>query len=107
MGLNPIPSSMREKSRYIAFEVLPKGNFDKKQVVHAVMRSARGFLGEKGVGSASLQLVEWSNGKGVLKCARSSLNDAKLVLGLVKDIEGAPAVFHITRVSGILKKARS
>lgn len=106
--LNPLPSSKRERNRYLVFEVISNGKFNKTEISKAIWRSALQFLGELGASKLSLRLVEWdeNNQKGILKVNHKGVQETRASLTLIKEIEKSKVILHVLIVSGILKKAR-
>ena len=67
----PILPSLREKKRYLVFEVISGQKFEFNQVKNAVMSAVLGFLGQLGAAKAGIILLEdrWNQEmqKGILK----------------------------------------
>jgi len=106
--LNPLPSSKRERNRYLVYEALSHEKLTGEAVGKAVWKTALDFLGELGVSRSSLRVVEWDEKKqrGIVKVNHTSVEEARTVLALVKDVDKKPVALHVLGVSGILKKAR-
>jgi ribonuclease P/MRP protein subunit POP5 len=104
----PLPPTLRERNRYIAFELISDVKFRRDEVVNAVWNSALGFLGESGMARSSLWLMDWDEKKqrGILKVNHVSVEQVRAALALLKDINKKNCIFHALGVSGTVKKTR-
>jgi len=109
--LNPLPSSKRERNRYLVFELISESGtkFDMGSVSKAVWGAVLDYLGELGASKTSLRMVDWDTKtqKGTIKVSHKSVAAVRAALALVKEIEKKAVMFHVKTVSGILKKARA
>ncbi|MBW2984391.1 hypothetical protein KY361_04705 [Candidatus Woesearchaeota archaeon] len=107
--LKAIPSSLREKKRYVAFEVLSKDKMDIDSIKRAIETSLKEYAGLLGVSKANLYVLKdkfnQEKNRGILRVNNRMLEHLKASLALIKEIEGKKAVIHAVGVSGILKKA--
>ncbi len=106
--LKPIPSTMRERNRYIAFELISGHRFCREDVTKAVWRSSLRFLGERGVSETSLWMMEWDKEKqrGILKVNNRCVDDVRAALALMKEINKIRVIPYVFGVSGTVKKTR-
>ncbi|MCX6694964.1 MAG: hypothetical protein NTU61_01545 [Candidatus Altiarchaeota archaeon] len=100
--------TLRERNRYMTFEVVSGDKFERKEVAAAVWNSLTRLHGELGASKTSLWLMDWDKDKasGILKVNHKSVDTLRSSLALIKDVEKKQAVFHVKRTSGTLKKAR-
>ena len=99
--------SLKEKNRYIVFEVITKKKMSFKEVKETILTAILKFLGELETSKASPLIMEdWKLNKGVLKVNNKYLNKVKTALILIKDIGRKKAYINIKGVSGTIKKAR-
>jgi len=103
--------SMRERKRYVAFEVSGDRDFSFESVRKSVLDSAFSFLGFKGLSKCSLHVMSnfWDSksGRGVLRVNRGCLDDVKSCLLLVSGVDGVEASVRSVLVSGSLKSLKS
>ena len=101
--MKPLLPSLKEKKRYVVFEVI--GQPGRIRVADLIMASASRLLGELGMARANIYVMneKWDSGtrKGVLRVNRKYVEHAKAALALVD--EGL--VMRAVGVSGTLKKA--
>ena len=107
--MKSILPTLREKNRYVAFEVLSDSPISRGDVVKASWGGVLRFLGELGAAKTSLWVMDWDDASktGVLKVSHSSLDDVRAALALVKEVNGSRAAFRVLGVSGTVKKARA
>lgn len=103
-----LASSLRERNRYIVFEILSNGRFDRKAAVDAVWDSLLGLFGEVGVSKTSIWVMDWERdkSKGIIKVNHRSVDMVRSALTLIKNIDNEKAAVNVAFVSGTLKGAR-
>jgi ribonuclease P/MRP protein subunit POP5 len=107
-SLNPIPATMREKKRYILFQIIGDASFDESDVLHAINDAVLSLFGSFGFAHISPKLMEWDkkSATGILKCERSSKDKAIAALQFIKSIKGKNAVVNVISISGTIKILR-
>jgi ribonuclease P/MRP protein subunit POP5 len=108
--IKPILPSLRERKRYLAFEIMSKDKLDSfPSVSKAIWQSALRYLGEKNTAKAGIWLLadkyKENAQKGLIKVGHKYVNDLKASLALMKQIEGKEVIVRSLGVSGILNKA--
>ena len=98
--------SLKEKKRYIVFQVKSEKMLDFGQIKDEITRKMIRFLGELGYGKAGIMIVEGNKDKGIIKVNNNHVDDARAALALVKDLNNEKAMIQTLGISGILKKAR-
>ncbi len=99
--------SLREKKRYIVFEIIGS-KVNEKEAQKEINNSLLKFLGELTISRAQTKIIKdsWKNNKGIIKVNVKYLNDTKLALGLIKQMNNKKVIVNVIGVSGILKKAK-
>lgn len=109
--LNPLPPTLREKQRYLVFEILSKKEFELGDVVSVIWNNSLQTFGEVGVSSFSLwipgNLYDKARKKGIVKCNHNSVEQMRSVLATIKEIEGDPVCFRVIGVTGTIKSAKA
>ena len=100
--------TLRERNRYIAFEVSSEPTFDRKQIVDAIWASLHRLFGEVGAAKTSLWVMDWEKekNKGIIKVNHKSVQVMRQSMALIKEIEGRKASINTLTTSGTLKGAR-
>ena len=108
MKIKPLLPSLREKKRYLAFEVLSEHNINQDKIMESIEESSSNLMGELETGKAGIQLVdEIHNNKGILRVNNKYLDKLKTSLLLVKEINNKKVIIKSNKVSGILKKVKN
>ncbi len=98
--------SLREKKRYIAFEIDSEHGLDRSNVINAVDISCRNFLGEYGYGKAGVMIVNdaFNDKKGVVRVNSKYVDLVKVSLMTIKEINNNKVALRNVRTSGMLGK---
>jgi len=108
--IKPLLPSLREKKRYLAYEVISKNRFnDAVHVNKAILDAANQFLGNFGMAQAGiLPIDKWNENtqRGILRVNNKHVDNLKASLVFVKDIDGKDVIVRSVGASGILKKAQ-
>lgn len=101
--------TLREKKRYIFFQVHSKGPVPYYQMKQAIFDSLLDFLGERDLAKASVRLIKnlYSSGKGVVQTNPKAVDSVKLALALIHQIGEERVLFQTLRVSGTIKSGKS
>jgi ribonuclease P/MRP protein subunit POP5 len=102
--------SLREKKRYLAFEIVSDSKIDDFHAVSGrIMHSSLSFLGELETAKSGIIIMEdrWNHAKqrGILKVSNKHLKGVMASLALIDSIEGKEAMFRSLGVSGAVNKA--
>ncbi len=103
--------SLREKKRYMAFEVLSRQPVTEAEVRDAIWNCCLVFLGEQGMSRAGMMVLhdKWRDDpqKGILRVAHTEIANIRSALSLIKKIGGKEAIVTTIGMSGMLNKAVS
>lgn len=107
-SLNPIPSSMRGKKRYVLFELRSRGSLTKNLVESAIYSTFLREYGSIGVGRQKLRLVLFNpeSGKGIVRCSLECLTEVKVGILFVQEVGQEKVVPRVIRVSGSMRKLK-
>ncbi len=108
--MKPLLPTLKERKRYILFEVNPKIGVEKEEVKKQVTKACLQFLGELGMAKAGIQFLpetyKKSSGKGVIRVGHKHVDETKAALALIKEINGKKVSFNALKVSGLLDKVK-
>ncbi|MFA6461139.1 MAG: Rpp14/Pop5 family protein [Candidatus Woesearchaeota archaeon] len=100
--------SLKEKKRYILFQIVADKKFSSGEVKSVVEDLLLSFLGQLGVARAAPLFIEekfnLENQMFVLKVDHKYVDEVKAALALGKSIKNTPIIIKSVTVSGILKK---
>ncbi len=101
--------SLREKKRYLAFEIISQYKFDFMTVKNAILSSCQLFLGQLGMAKAGIIVLadnfDNKKQKGLIRVNNKYINELKASLALINKINNKNIIIKSLGVSGILKKA--
>jgi len=108
--LKPILPSLREKKRYLAFEVISKSRvYNYNSIAGAIHNSLLQLIGELGAGKAGIKFLEDKFNqelqRGLVKVNHKYVDHLRASLALINDIDEKEVIVRSVGVSGILKKA--
>lgn len=107
MRLKPLSPTLREKKRYIAFEVLTESVVTLADVVKSIKNVMRGFLGDLTMARLGvLFLKDWKNHRGIIRVATPYVDEVRATLVLVQEVAQQKAVVRSLAVSGTVNKIR-
>tara|TARA_Y100000310_G_C20673841_1_gene811738 strand:- start:118 stop:468 length:351 start_codon:yes stop_codon:yes gene_type:complete len=109
--LKPLLPSLREKKRYLVFEILSKNKINKfEDVSKAFWDQALSFLGNLGIARAGFWILadKYDSNKqtGIMKVNHKNVDEARAVLSLVQTINNQPVIMRSLGVTGILNKTK-
>jgi len=114
--IKPIMPSLKEKKRYIAYEVivgdsqpssehkraaLAEARPENQAIEKAITDSMLSFVGELGTSQAGILFPK----QGIMKVSHRSTEQARAAMALVKQAGGKPVVLKSLGTSGMLNKA--
>ena len=110
--LKPVLPSLREKKRYLVFEVISKEKIkDVNSVSSTISDCSLRFLGQLGAAKAGIMVLsnKWNPElqRGVAKVSHKYVDALKASLVFADNVDNKEAIFRSIGVSGILRKAES
>ncbi len=105
--VNPLKPSMREKKRYMAYEIMSKeplnGNTDK-----VLINQIKALLGVFSAGKAGVMSVKYASEKqrGVIRVERKFVDHVRSCFVMIKNLNNQEVLIRTLRVSGMLNKAK-
>lgn len=98
--------SLREKKRYVVFEIISENSFSYKDLKDAVIKAFKDLFGLDGLAKAGLEFIEYKQNKGIIRVSAKGLDQLRASFCFVRKINKDDAVLRSVGVSGMLKKAR-
>ncbi len=99
--------SLRQKKRYILFEIQAEKEFTVAEVQEVVQYALHDFLGQLGLATASPLFLKEKFAKNhfTLKVNNNYVDEVKSAVILIKKIKNTPVLLRSITTSGMLKKA--
>lgn len=109
--IKPLLPTLRQKKRYLAFEILSERKItDSSDVQYALWSAMLRLYGETGTAAAGFWVLPEQyvhhRQRGILKVSHTAVLQAKAALALLHKIGEEPVVARSLGVSGILQKAK-
>lgn len=108
--LKPFLPTLREKKRYITFNVISKESINYSSLKEAITSSLKTYIGELGVSNAGLmfldQLYDPKTQTGVVRVSVGYDNYLRASLALIQKINNSQAIVRSIRSSGMINKTR-
>ena len=110
--LKPILPSLREKKRYLVFEVISRQKVnDFNKVSNAIWHYTLQFLGQSGGAKTGLMVLgnKWNPDlqRGIIKVSHKHVDEVKAALAFATKIDDNEVIFRTLGVSGIIRKAEN
>ncbi|AEC50983.1 ribonuclease P protein component 2 [Pyrococcus sp. NA2] len=108
MKLKTLPPTLRDKHRYIAFEVICEGDMTKDEVKEIIWNASLEVLGEVGTALAKPWLIKFDpkTKTGILRCDRKFVEHVRFALLLVSSYKGKRLMFRTLGVSGTIRRLK-
>ena len=97
--------SLKEKKRYLAYEVISEGNLNKYDIAKAVKENSLKFMGSLNYGKAGVKMIS-AGKKGIVKVNNKFVDHLKSSLILINKVGNNNVMFKTVKVSGVLKKLK-
>ena len=108
--IKPILPSLREKKRYLIYEIIGKSKFQAEEIEKSIKSSYLSAFGEIETGKAGLIFLNKQFNKekqrGIIKVSNKCLENLRYSLSLVKKIKNSKAIIQSVGCSGIINKTR-
>jgi ribonuclease P/MRP protein subunit POP5 len=118
--LKILPPTLRDKKRYIAFEISSQVSLGRDDVISMVLDASLYLHGACGTGKSDLwvvklwrckkvenasELIHEHKMRGILRCRREEVDSVRAVLPTITNFRGKSVVFHTLGISGTIKSA--
>ncbi len=105
--MKPILPSLREKKRYMVYQVISKQPVKFKETQQAIEKEVTKTLGTLEMAKANFTILpDWSGQKGLIKVNNKYVNKVRTAMMFLRNINKAKAITKIVRISGTIKKSR-
>lgn len=106
----PLLPSLKEKKRYLVFEVIAQKKLTFNDVAKAVQDSLHNYIGLLGTSQAGMQILpeKWHphHQRGLIRINHKFVDHLKASLALIKKIKNQKVILRSIGVSGIIKKTQ-
>lgn len=101
-----LPSSLREKKRYVAFEVICESEpVDRKALLDEIFFATQTLLGDVGSSEIGYRLMDFNGSRGIMKVNLHAVELARAAMASVCSIKGCRAVINVLGTAGTIRAA--
>lgn len=105
--MKPLLPTLKEKKRYLTYQVVTDKNIKQKDVIDAINSSLHQLIGDLGVAKTGLvHLNDWENNKGILRVSAKKVDETRCAMAMIRNVNKVDAYIKVINVSGSLKKSR-
>lgn len=103
-----LPPTLKEKKRYILFEVLSEEKLSEKQIFEEITSKYKDLYGTVGLAQAGLQLTFFNSQKnqGIIRVGHKFKDNLKSSFVLIKEINNKKVLIRSIKTSGTIKKLK-
>jgi ribonuclease P/MRP protein subunit POP5 len=113
MKLKILPTHLRDKKRYLAFQAVSEYPLERDDVISLVLEASGDLYGACGTSKLGLWVVKvWKYNssekkmvKGIIRCNRIEVDAARAVIPTITRFRGKRVVFQTLGISGTIKAA--
>ena len=104
--MKPLLPCLKEKKRYIAFEILSKHKFSFREVSTVIWGSAKEYIGYSGLARAGIWLLpdKYRDNKGIIKVCNKEIDNLRASFTFIEQIDNKDVIVRSIGMSGILRK---
>jgi ribonuclease P/MRP protein subunit POP5 len=97
--------TLREKKRYIAFEINSEKTMIRQELVRDISNSIISLFGDIGASQIRPALMSFDGRSGILRCAREKTVETRAGLACINNIRGIRVSIRVLGISGTIKGA--
>ncbi|MDY6965046.1 MAG: Rpp14/Pop5 family protein [Halobacteriota archaeon] len=101
-----LPSSIRERKRYIVFEILSEHEIDRRELIKEMWTSAYSLFGDVGTSKLGLWMLAFDGKRGIIRCSRNKTEEVRAVLAAIDGVYGRPIGATVLRICGTINGAK-
>lgn len=101
-----LPPTLRERKRYIVFEVISKKKISFNELKKAINNEFKKLFGEWGFAVSRIKILKWDGKKGIMCAAHNSTPYLKYSLTKTNKINKKKVIFKTIKMFGTIKKAK-
>lgn len=109
MKLKPLLPTLKEKKRYVAFEIISEQKFTFLDAAKAITNSILDTCGTINAASMGVNIISdtYKSNKGLIRVSHTGVDFLKASLCFCTQINSTPVIVRSLGISGILNKAQT
>ncbi len=104
MKIKTLPT-LRDKKRYLAFEVTSEQTVNRQRLVNEILDSAASLFGDKGISEINPRLMSYDGRFGIIRCAREKTQETRTALACINNVRRIRISILVLGISGTIKGA--
>ncbi len=110
-----LPPSLRERKRYLVFEVISEREINKRELLEEIKNSIYSLYGDVGASKSRIWLIGYKKkkdedtgtdvGVGILRCAHDKVEEVRAALACIHSVNEARIGIRVIKISGSIKGA--
>ncbi len=97
--------TLRDKKRYMAFEVNSEEIITRQELIKEIYNSVRSLFGDVGASEINFGLMSYDGKYGIIRCAKEKTGETRAMLACVNKIRGLRISILVLGISGTIKGA--
>lgn len=106
----PLPSSLRGRRRYIAYQVISESKFIFQDLSNSIWHSLLNLLGELGASKSDIwvarDIYDEIKQIGIIRCSHDNVEQLRTALSLIERIGDVRVVVKVLGISGSIKATK-
>jgi len=99
-----LPSSLRTKRWYIAFELVYDERIDEKELMNSIWSTGLFLVGAYKISLCNIHMIDYNGKKGIISCAREEIDTLRAILTVINKINDKKVAINVLGVAGSIKK---
>ncbi|MHC1631431.1 MAG: Rpp14/Pop5 family protein [Methanotrichaceae archaeon] len=96
---------LRDRRRYIAFELDAEGSVQKIDLIREIHASQTSLVGDLGASENRMWLISFDRRFGLIRCSHRRTGECRAILATIRSIKGIRVAIRVRGVSGTIKAA--
>lgn len=97
--------TLRDKKRYMAFEVMSEQKITRQELIKEILNSMISLFGDAGASEINPRLISYGEGYGIIRCSRGKTEETRAVLACINNNHGIRVSISVLGISGTIKGA--
>ncbi|MDP2768054.1 MAG: Rpp14/Pop5 family protein [Candidatus Methanoperedens sp.] len=97
--------TLRDKKRYMAFEVTSEQAITRQQLINEILNSIHSLFGDTGCSEINPRLMSFDGRYGIIRCLREKTQEARAALACINNVKGIRVSILVLGISGTIKGA--
>lgn len=106
-----LPPTLREKERYIVFEVISESPIEYSELSKAVWFTSASLLGDLGSAESHPRIIKniysEKTQRGIIRCRHDRTEQVRAALAMIRKIGGKDSIVKVLGITGTIKSAKN